>query len=202
MPHGFDPDLHRPMAVSPQDLARLGADAAFIGMWSPKKTAYMQMLVRKLPGVHARIWGGAWERAHATVLKPAIMGRHLWGDVYPLAMQCTKVNIALLSEARTGASSGDRITSRTFHIPASGGFMLHERTDELLQYYREGDEVACFASPEELAEKTQYYLEHEEEREAIRLAGHRRCVAENSLVDRAQVIVQHYRTRSAVKEQR
>lgn len=73
--------------------------------------------------------------------------------------------------------------------------MLHERTEELRDYFIEGEEVACFSTPEEMADKVEYYLKHENERERLRLAGHRRCVAENSLVRRAMRIVEHYRER-------
>lgn len=192
LPHGFEPGLHRPMRISREALAWIGADVSFIGTWSPKKTAYMETVAKMLPNMHIRIWGGQWEKAGSTVLQPLIMGHEIWGDLYPLAIQCTKINIAILSEIRKGASSGDLITARTFQIPACGGFMLHERTNELLEYYKEDDEVACFTTPEELADKTQYYLSHEEERERIRLAGYKRCIADNSLVSRAEVIVRHY----------
>lgn len=194
LPHGFDPDLHRPLQVDQDDLARLGADASFIGTWSLKKERYLSVLADALPDIHFRIWGGQWDKANTPCLEEHIMGSPIYGDIYPLTIQCSKINIALLSEAVPQASSGDLITSRTFHIPASAGFMLHERTDQLLEYYKEGEQVACFATPEELVEKVRYYLEHKDERERIRLAGHDRCVAENSLKCRAETIVEHYRS--------
>ena len=196
IPHGFDPDLHRLMTISSEDMERFGVDASFIGTWSPKKTAFLAELAKTLPGIHLRVWGSQWEKADSPSLKPHIAGVTVTGDIFPFMLQCTKINIAILSEARAGASSGDLITSRTFHIPASGGFMLHERTDELLEYYNEGEEVACFSTPEEMAEKVKYYLDHEDERERIRLAGHRRCVAENSFDHRARKIVELYSERS------
>ena len=193
LPHGFDPDIHRPLCVRPDDMEALGADASFIGTWSPKKEAMLASLAAVSPHIRLRIWGSQWEKATAPQIRGVVGGRHLLGDTYPLAIGASRINIAILSEQREGASSGDLTTSRTFHIPASGGFMLHERTHELLQFYDEGKEVACFGSAEELVEKTRYYLDNEEEREAIRLAGHRRCVAENSLDGRATRIVQWFR---------
>ncbi len=192
IPHGFDPDLHQPMKVSCGDMERLGADASFIGTWSPKKTAYLTELAGTLPDIRLRVWGNQWEKADSPPLKPNIMGVAVVGDTYPLAIQCSKINIAILSEVREGASSGDQVTTRTFEIPACGGFMLHERTEELLDYFIEGEEVACFSSLEEMVEKIRYYLAHDEERERLRLAGHRRCIAENSLDRRAMRIVEHY----------
>ena len=70
--------------------------------------------------------------------------------------------------------------------------MLHERTDEVLNFFREGEEMACFASPDELADKTRYYLDHPDEREKIRLAGHQRATRDHSQELRAQKILERY----------
>jgi glycosyltransferase involved in cell wall biosynthesis len=192
IPHGFDPDIHRPYQLSDNSDASFECDASFIGTWSPKKEKFLAKVVEYLPMICFKIWGTQWNKTSYSSLKPYIMGTDILGDMYPLAIQYSKINIALLSEQRYGASSGDMITSRTFHIPASGGFMLHERTDEFLQYFSEKEEADCFSSPEELIEKIRYYLEHDTEREHIRVAGHRRCLAENSLEKRAYKIIEHY----------
>lgn len=55
--------------------------------------------------------------------------------------------------------------------------MLTDRAPGQAQYFEEGREMACFDSPEELHEKVLYYLEHDDEREAIRETGHQRCVS-------------------------
>ena len=61
---------------------------------------------------------------------------------------------------------------RSFEILACGGFILHERTPELLEHYEEGREIACFGSIEELTDKITHYLTHAEERQAMASAGH------------------------------
>ena len=190
--HGFDPGLHKPLPVTDEDLDRFGVEASFIGSWTPKKESYLAGLLKALPDLKLRIWGDLWGNATSPVLASSIVGMAVVGDNYPLAIQCSTINIALLLESKCDASSGDQATTRTFEIPACGGFMLHERTEELRDYFIEGEEVACFSSLEEMVEKIRYYLAHDEERERLRLAGHRRCVAENSLDRRAMRIVEHY----------
>jgi spore maturation protein CgeB len=88
----------------------------------------------------------------------------------------------------------DETTTRTYEIPACGGFMLHERSPELQGLFEEDKEVACFASGRELAEKIEYYLAHPEERKAIAAAGHARCVPAYSYDHRvAQILRWHCR---------
>ena len=55
-----------------------------------------------------------------------------------------------------------------------------EYMEELEEFYEIGKEIVCYTSPEDLADKINYYLTHDTEREAIRQAGHRRAVAEHS----------------------
>ncbi len=189
IPHGFDPEIHRKMEVSATDLQRFGCDVSFIGTWSPKKEMWLSVLKQKLPDADLRIWGEQWFKAGTDILKSSIQYTGVVGDLYATAIQCSKVNLGILSEKVAGASSGDLITSRTFHIPGSSGFMLHERNKESVLYFKEGTEAGFFGDAEEMAKQVQYYLEHEQERLALKEAGYQRALKEHSLDERARVVV-------------
>jgi spore maturation protein CgeB len=176
MPHAFDPETHMPMQLDADDRARYAADASFIGTWSPKKEAMLYTLQLELPEVDLKIWGAQWERATAAFKPGTITGEYALGAEYAKAITASKINIAILSEVRAGSSSGDQITSRTFHIPACGGFMLHERTDEVKAYFVEGQECAMFSDASEMVEKVRYYLARDSERRVIADAGRQRCL--------------------------
>jgi spore maturation protein CgeB len=172
------------------DRARYECDVSFIGTWSPKKQRLLEEVRRRMPWVRLRVWGAQWEQARAT-LGASIEGRGVYGREYAKAIVGSSINLAILSEAREGASSGDLITSRTFHIPATGAFMLHERTDEFLEYFTEGRECACFATIEEMIERIGCYLDNDEERRRMAAAGLQRSIESNYAVDgRAVKIVE------------
>jgi spore maturation protein CgeB len=183
MPHGYDREVHRPIRLGAEDRAKYACDVSFVGTWSPKKQRFLERLADLLPDLRVRVWGSQWGPARAT-LGSRVEGVHVLGDEYAKALVASRVNLAILSEARAGASSGDLITSRTFHIPATGAFMLHERTPELLERFDEGAECACFSTAEEAAEKVRYYLANEGERLAVAAAGLRRCETSGYSIDR------------------
>ena len=193
LPPGFDPLVHRQLTKPPGRDAGEAPEASFLGVWTPHKEACLARLAESLGPGQLAVWGGAWDRVRSAALRRCLRGGPVYGDFYALAVGASRINLGLLSERCGTASSGDRITSRTFHIPASGGFLLHERTAELADYFEEGREVACFDSPGELVEKVRYYLDHEPERRRIAEAGHRRCVRENRWSQRACAIVEKFR---------
>jgi glycosyltransferase involved in cell wall biosynthesis len=189
LPHGYDPDVHGPVELGDTDREVYECDAAFVGTWSPKKQRLLEHVAERLPDLRLNVWGSQWEAAAAS-LGPRVKGCHVLGTEYAKALVGSRVNLAILSESRAGASSGDKITSRTFHIPATGAFMLHERTDELAEYFREGAECACFGDADELVEKVAHYLEHDEERRSIAAAGRLRCLESGYSVDaRARAVL-------------
>ena len=189
IPHGFDPEIHRKLALSPDDQKNFGCDASFIGTWSPKKELWLSLLKEKCPGINLKIWGEQWYKATSPVIKSSIQNTSVVGDLYAIAIQCSKINLGILSEQVTGASSGDLITSRTFHIPGSSGFLLHERNEESVLYFEENKEAGFFNGPEELAKQVKFFLENDILREQIQSAGYQRALKDHSLDERAKTVI-------------
>jgi spore maturation protein CgeB len=196
--HAFDPDVHHPVSLSERDHQLFDCDVSFIGTWSPKKEALLGELLSRRPNLRMRIWGDQWwsvtTRAHT--LRSAIAGRAATGVEYAKAICGSLINIAILSEKRAGASCGDQITSRTFHLPACGGFVLHERTDEVRALFREDDEIVCFTGVDELIAKVDEFLPDERRRRLIAERGRAVVQEHHSWDERIRVILAHHeRTR-------
>ncbi|MEQ8925271.1 MAG: glycosyltransferase [Fulvivirga sp.] len=187
IPHGYDPSLHNIDKLQKQSL--FSCDVSFIGTWSPKKERILSHIANYIPELNMKIWGNQWQKCTTSSLASAIQGVALFGDQYVEAIQHSKINLGILSEVRKGASSGDLITSRTFHIPASGGFMLHEKTDEVLLYFKEGLEFVSYVDIYDLIDKIIYYLKQSEERELVAKMGLKRAQNDHSLDQRALEII-------------
>ncbi len=188
IPHGFDPQVHRPINTDfiPKEYF---CDLSFIGTYSPKKEQILSSIKKSLPEIRVLIWGDQWEKSKNSMLKSSIMHKAILGDLYAAGISASKINLAILSEQVKGASSGDLITSRTFHIPASGGFMLHEKNVESIKYFKEGEEAEFYSDNSELVSKIKYYLTHNEKRIQIAEAGNRRALKDYSLDQRAKTLL-------------
>jgi spore maturation protein CgeB len=84
---------------------------------------------------------------------------------------------------------GDFVNPRTFEIAACGGFQLVDRRSGLADFFRIGEEVACFEDLEELRGKIAHYLAHPEEREAVAERGRLRALRDHTYERRMETMI-------------
>ncbi len=163
---GYSPEVHRPWPVTAESRAQFGGDVGFVGWPEGARERSMRHLARH--GIPVRVWGPwpKWKRS----ANLAVEGRPVWDDDYALTLSSFRINLGFLRHVNR-----DKHTTRSIEIPACGGFLLAERTDEHLALFREGVEAEFFGDDDELLEKTKYYLAHEDERARIAAAGLARC---------------------------
>jgi len=164
----FDPEIHRPIAVSPEDRSLLGGLVGFIGEYEKERAESLLYLAQN--GISVTIIGKSWEKCPFSHPNLKIKAMSLWNTDYAKAICSFDIVLAFLRKANR-----DQHTSRSLEIPACGAFMLAERTDEHKELYVEGVEAEYFSNNEELLKKVSYYLEHPEERKQIAAQGLNRC---------------------------
>ncbi|OKP93063.1 spore maturation protein cgeB [Paenibacillus sp. P32E] len=73
---------------------------------------------------------------------------------------------------------------RTFEIAASGTLQLSDARDDMGSFYKVGEEIDTFSSPQEMMEKIRFYLTHEEERCAMALRAFERTLKDHTYTKR------------------
>ncbi len=73
---------------------------------------------------------------------------------------------------------------RTFEIAATGTLQLCDARDDLSSFYKPGEEIETYTSPQEMMEKVRFYLTHEEERRAIALRALERTLQDHTYTKR------------------
>lgn len=167
----YDEDFHYPREITDSDVKRIGGEVGFVGTWEEARMNSILYLSRK--GIPVRVFGTKeWQQCKNDNPNLTIEDHGLYSDDYAKSFKCFKISLCFLRKMNL-----DQQTSRTMEIPACGGFMLAERTDEHLSLFTEGKEAAYFSSDEELYQKCRYYLMHNDERQKIAKAGYNRAVA-------------------------
>ena len=185
LPFAFDPLISHPIDVSKEDRRRFGSDVVFVGTYEKERLVILEGL-----GVYdLAIWGNAWNKiSRFSPIRKSVRFQEVVGDGILKVFGSSKVVLGFLRK-----KNRDTHTMRTFEIPASGAFMLHERTDEALSFFEEGKEADYFSTLEELKEKINFYLKNDEKRKNVAIAGHKRAISSGySYFDRAKRVLKVY----------
>lgn len=164
----YEAKFHYPRILSSEEKEMFGGDVGFIGVWEKERCESILYLVNH--GIQVVVYGeGKWNDYNNyspnLIIKPAV-----FSEDYNKALQALKISLCFLRKINF-----DQQTTRTMEIPACGGFMLAERTQEHVELFEEGKEAEFFESDKELLEKCEYYLSHEIERKKIIAGGTNRC---------------------------
>ncbi|MBI3445510.1 MAG: glycosyltransferase family 1 protein [Magnetospirillum sp.] len=163
----YDAALHRPATPTADDFARLGADIAFIGTFEAPRAADLLALARA--GLNVRVWGNGWAAMIGAHPLLKIENRPIYNQDFALAIACTRINLCFLRKANR-----DLQTCRSMEIPACGGFMAHERNDEIARLFLPDRHAAYFSHAGELVELCRQWLADETGRARVAAAGRAR----------------------------
>lgn len=144
-------------------------DVCFVGTWEPEREEWLSVIAEKLPTVRLGVWGNGWQKhCRSTALQ-----KHLQGDaVYNASIVkiFQQTNIVLNFIRKQNKTSHNM---RTFEVPATGAFLLTQRTTEQAeQLFEEDVHLGCFSTPEELINKILFFLDHEALRTSIAYQGY------------------------------
>ncbi len=178
----YSKELHYPVSLNETDRRTYECEVAFIGHFEPDGRAELLSLLLS-EGINLKLFGpmepkfSGWDLAvkNNPRLKTILPTQMLWGEEYNKAILGSKITLCFLSKLNR-----DKYTRRCFEIPAVGGFLFSEYTDELASMFTEGKEAEYFRTPEEFLKKIKYYLEHDDKRRSIAAEGHNRVTNEGN----------------------
>lgn len=168
--NAYDPETHRPIPETDPARAKFACDVSFVGRWERDREALLERVAQT--GVKLSIRGIQWERARSPGVRQAMHREQALGTDYARAICAAKINLGFLSKL-----AGDSITQRSVEIPACGGFLLAEKSEEHLAHFVEDGEAVYYKGVDELLHKISHYLRHDRDRLRIAKAGRARCLS-------------------------
>ena len=184
VPHGYVDATHQPVLTRVEECA-YRFDVLYAGNHSPYKQRWLSELVELRPGTDLAIVGNRWreQRERVAIPEEAFLGERQ-GVAYARAIQLARINVAF-HFGPTNSDWQDLVSTRTFEIPACGGFMLHVDNDEMREFFEPGVEIDVFSSAEELVDKVNFYLPRPELRQRMIQRAYARCVPAYGYLQRA-----------------
>jgi hypothetical protein len=179
--HGFEPTILEHIDTETKDV-----DLAFIGSVSQDHQLRLELLEQLCRHVPISFWG-----AGAETLPPdsPLQGRvkpPLWG--YDMYRQFRRSKMAL--NIHIDMAEQYAANMRLYEATGVGTLLLTDWKTNLHELFEVGKEVVAYRSIEECIELVKYYLEHDDEREAIARAGQERTLSEHSYYHRMQELTE------------
>ncbi|MCH5262951.1 MAG: glycosyltransferase [Lachnospiraceae bacterium] len=81
------------------------------------------------------------------------------------------------------------VPARVFDVMSVGGFMMSNWQEEIPELFVEDKEIVTYKTPEELVDKADYYLKHEDKRTRIAINGYRRVKEQHTYEHRLNKII-------------
>jgi spore maturation protein CgeB len=168
LPFGFDPELFFPEAPTDAERPAYESDICFAGGADTDRVPYMAALAHA--GLSLALYGDYWSRFSET--KRADRG-HAGPEVLRKAASGAAVSLCLVRRANR-----DGHTMRSFEVPAVGGCMLAEDTDEHRVFFGpSGHAVVYFSTMAEMVDRARGLLADPAERTRLAAAAHRLIAA-------------------------
>lgn len=184
-----------PYLFEPEILERVGNqkrkyDCVFIGILSEELDKYplLEKLAKK---VNIDFWG----HLQPPLDKSSSVLQRYHGEAWGIDM------FRILGQAKIAVNCHTKKIGKYYESPYANNVRLFEATgmgamlitdakENLGELFELGEEVETYNSSEELVEKINYYLKHNEEREKIALAGQRRTLKDHTYEVRAKKLLE------------
>ena len=163
LPFARDPELHAPLPIA--DAPEF--DVVFVGTLNAERVRWLEAASRfKLAVFGSR---GRTVIPRHSPLRRAEFFPEVYGRDLSAALARAAISLNVMRIQNRGSHN-----MRSFESPACGAFTLSERTPELVELFREGEEIAVFSEPDELVDQIGFWLANPLERRRIAGAGFQR----------------------------
>jgi spore maturation protein CgeB len=178
LPLAADPEIYRPLDLTPAEQRQFGAAVAFVGAGYRNRREFFHGLL----DFDFKIWGSEWNLN--SPLGPFIQnqGARVSAEEAVKIFNASRINLNLHSSPYyLGINpEGDYLNPRTFDLAAAGAFQLVDPRLQLPEFFTPEEEVAIFHDLAEAREKIAFFLSQEEERLRVAQRGRERCLRDHT----------------------
>lgn len=164
-------------------------DVIFIGHFEDDgRDEYILNLLKN--DIKVKVFGPNWKSSkyYNNIVEKSGTIKAVYGDEYNLVLNQAKIALVFLSKL-----NHDTYTRRCFEIPATQTLMLSEYSDDIVSMFEKEKEADYFRNKEEMLEKINYYLQHDNLRHKIGMNGYNRLLQDgHEVTERVREILSVY----------
>lgn len=167
-------------------------DVSFVGGWHP----YREWLIERIrkAGISVEVVGHRWPKGEidqegmVRLFNESRINLNLSNSASWDARYLAASPRALLNRLRSRKNI-EQMKARIFEVSGCGAFQLSYFVEGLAHCYDIDREIGVYADADDLVEKVKFYLAHDELRESIALAAHKRTLKDHTFIQRFQTVI-------------
>lgn len=173
-PFAYDKDIfEKNLKLTKQDINKYKSDVCFAGTWESEREEWLTKLMQKMPNLNLVIYGNLWEQKlyKNSILRKFLKNKAVYKDELIKIFKTSKIVLNFIRKQNRTSHN-----MRTFEVPATGSFLLTQRTKEQAEeLFKEGKSIECFGSVNELISKIEFYLKNDDLRRVVAANGKKRA---------------------------
>ena len=187
LPLAADPDVHKPVQLTPQEQAEFGSDVSFLGAGYPNRRLLLQALLEQEWSF--KLWGNEWEGPGPLCVALQRDGARIETETSVKIFNAATVNINLHSFSGQGFDPhGDCVNPRTFELSASGAFQLVDQRTLLPELF-DSSMLGILHRPDDLVPRVKQYLHEPAARKAMADKARQHILQHHTYVHRMQSLL-------------
>jgi spore maturation protein CgeB len=158
-----------------------GHDVTFVGGLDPAVHPVRSLMLSRIaPELDVDVWGYGID----AVPENAPHRRWYRGNAWGLDMYEILARSMITLNGHEDVADGYAANMRLFEATGVCTMLLTDERHDLSRFFEPGREVVTYADTDELVEKARFYLQHDDERQAIAAAGQARTLREHTYRER------------------
>lgn len=182
LPQAAFPDFHKPIKFDKKEKKQYSAELSFMGAaYYNRRQSFPRLL-----DFDFKIWGTGWDLNTGAGKCVQNQNLRVSEEECMKIYNGGKINLNLHSSTfHEGVNpNGDYLNPRLFEIASCAAFQLTDQRSLMDDLFVEGEEIVTFSDIDDLREKIRYYLDNEEEREAIAKRARERILKDHTFEKR------------------
>jgi hypothetical protein len=160
-------------------------DAVFVGGISRYHAAFIETFEYLAKNTSVDFWGYGAKKIPAG--SPILAKHH--GEAWGLDMYNILYNSKISINRHIDAAENNANNMRLYESTGVGTMLITDHKDNIAELFEIGKEIETYKTKEELAEKINYYLAHDNEREKIARAGQQRTLKDHTYEIRIKELI-------------
>jgi len=187
LPLGCDPDIHKSMKLTGDEIKEYRSDICFVGTVVPQR----EEILEAMTDFDLSIWGpsenvfGPWLKKKPG-FKKCYRGREVHGEEVIKVYNASKIVLGIHGLYGSKLFS---VTPRLFEVTGCRVFYLVNEQPQIYDLYKVGEEVICYKDTKELTKLVEFYIQHPKERNLIAKRGQQRAYSEHTYLHRMKKLI-------------